>query len=489
LEGKYLTKTGNMHLLLGLGAPEPKPIPTVKEQRSKKSNFHFTKTIKALLGIVLIVVVLGSIFAFYHPQPAGNTPSDTTPISSTNPTADPTSNSTQPPQTITTTAATKPPHETPPKDTSYMIVTNCNGHLTSTEWTKIAKYAWRYFELNTDTATGLPSSTNNYDKFTDWDIGVYLQAVMDSQKIGVIGTDGDGGSYSRINKVLVFLETRPLNTATGYPYWSYGTDGKQSDENTDATVDIADTGRLFIALNNIKTYNSTLYSTRIDNFVYNVYGNRSNYAALVPSIKAEGLTSKNTYTYYVFSGFASFWPTELSSIPNTILDNILSSGSITYGNVTLPKGRLLTEPTFYALFELQNPSSKLYTIAEKEYEAHETYYNLTNGYRAFSEGPSSESAWVYEWVVDYNKTWVVKVDDVESSMSPMVYTKTAFSFLAVYNQPYSVALASYLEKNLNTPENVGYYSAITESGSTLDTSSLHTNGMIITAARYAIQHL
>lgn len=479
-----------MHLLLGLGAT-PKPNSTVKVERPKKSKFRFTKTLKAVIGIVLIAVVLGSVFAFYHPQPAINNPDDTTPISSTNPTNNPDNSTSTPRPQITAmpdpTKKTEDPHPTP--DTSYMIVTNSQGHLTQADWKKIAEFAWKYFPANVNDKTGLPSSTNDYATFTDWDIGVYLQAVMDAQKIGVIGTGDEGGSYARINKVLTFLETRELNNATHFPYWFYGTDGKRSYENSAATVDIADTGRLFVALNNIKNYNSTLYSNRIDNFVYNTYGNRSNYASLVPSLKAEGLTSKNIYAYYVISGFASFWPTELSNTPNNILDNILSSGTISYGNITLPKGRLSTEPTFSALFELQNPSTKLYTIAEKEYEAHETYYNITGDYRAFSEGPAVSAEWVYEWVVDYNKTWVVRVSDVESDMSPMIFTKTAFSFLAVYNQSFSVALASYMERSLGRPDTVGYYSAISESGTGLDTCSLHTNGMIITAARYAIQHM
>jgi hypothetical protein len=123
------------------------------------------------------------------------------------------------------------------------------------------------------------------------------------------------------------------------------------------------------------------------------------------------------------------------------------------------------------------------------YEAHETYYNITGNYRAFSEGPAIDSAWVYEWVVDYNKTWVVRVGDKDSDMSPMIFTKSAFSFLAAYNQTYSYALTCYLERSLGRPDIAGYYSAISESGSALDTCSLHTNGMIITAARYAIQHL
>jgi hypothetical protein len=155
----------------------------------------------------------------------------------------------------------------------------------------------------------------------------------------------------------------------------------------------------------------------------------------------------------------------------------------------LPKTSLTTEPTFSALFELQNPPTKLYTLAEKEYEAHETYYNLTNAYRAFSEGPALDSSWIYELVVDNNKTWVVKAGGVDSDMTPMIFTKTAFSFLAVYNQSYSVALTVYLENKLGRPDVAGYYSGMSENGSTLDSCSLHTNGMIITAARYAIQHL
>ena len=47
------------------------------------------------------------------------------------------------------------------------------------------------------------------------------------------------------------------------------------------TVDVVDTGRLFVALNNLRNFNSTL-AQRINNIV--LYGqnyNRSNYAAMV----------------------------------------------------------------------------------------------------------------------------------------------------------------------------------------------------------------
>ena len=60
------------------------------------------------------------------------------------------------------------------------------------------------------------------------------------------------------------------------------------------TVDVVDTGRLFVALNNLINFNSSLQQ-RIDNIVLN---GRSNYAALVPSIESDSLTSTNIYSYY-----------------------------------------------------------------------------------------------------------------------------------------------------------------------------------------------
>ena len=81
------------------------------------------------------------------------------------------------------------------------------------------------------------------------------------------------------------------------------------------TVDTVDTGRLFVALNNLINFNSSL-TPRIDNIVY-IQWNRSNYTALVPSIESDSLTSTSIYAYYFDSGFASFWPNQLANVPST----------------------------------------------------------------------------------------------------------------------------------------------------------------------------
>lgn len=480
------------YLLLGFNPPTLEPKSAVKDEGIKRRKLRFTKTIKILIGALFVIAVLVSCFSFYPQQPLASNPSNNStpyPTNSTEPTTHPTNDgnsSTQPTRASTAKPTPKQDDPRPTPDNSHKIVTNAKGNLTKEDWRKIAEYAWKYFELYTNYKTGLPGSTEEFSAFTDWDLGVYIQAVIDAQRIGLIGTEGEWGSYARIEKVLTFLETRELNAA-GYPYWFYTSDGKNYKEQSDKAttlVDIADTGRLLLALNNAKTYNP-VFATRIDNFVYNIHGNRSDYAALIPGVRAEGLVSNNIYAYYVFSGFASFWPDELKGVPDKILDNILNAPKFSYGNVTLPQSKLLSEPLFGAIFETKNPSAKLYRIAEMVYLAHETYYNMTGNYRAFSEGPTTGTNWVWEWTVNGDEVWVVLPEE-SRNISPIVYTKTALSFLALYNRSYAISLCTYLENKLSVPAS-GYYSGISEDGVGLQTTSLHTNGVIITAARYAYE--
>ena len=228
--------------------------------------------------------------------------------------------------------------------------------INSTVWLQVAANAWKYFQpgLGVDSTTGLPYS--NSPVFTDWDLGVYIQAVIDARKIGLIDNEGDWGFNSRIDKVLTFLENRTLNPATNdkYPYWFYqATDGENYPDLSDMATtpyDGVDTGRLFVALNNVKVYNSS-WALRINNFVYNVYGNRSNYAAMIPNIESDVPTSTSIYAYYIYSGFASFWPNNLSNVQGTILNNIFSAGNVTtYGDVWLPKAGITGDPLFMFSF-------------------------------------------------------------------------------------------------------------------------------------------
>ena len=129
----------------------------------------------------------------------------------------------------------------------------------------MATTAWQYFQpgIGVDSTTGLPAGSYGWNYFTDWDLGVYIQAVIDANKTGLISNNGDWGSHARLDKVVTFLETRELNSTTKVPYWFYGSDGKGY--TTQSGVDIIDTGTLFVALNNLKNFDTSFVS-RINNF-------------------------------------------------------------------------------------------------------------------------------------------------------------------------------------------------------------------------------
>ena len=282
--------------------------------------------------------------------------------------------------------------------------------VNSTVWFGVAGNAWAYFQpgVGVDANTGLPYAGGSYFKaLTDWDLGVYIQAVIDAQEIGLIGTNGGWGSYARLNKVLNYLENRQLNETTNYPFWFYdATDGKNYhalSDNAAGSVDVVDTGRLFVALNNLKEYNPA-WNQRIDAFVYNADGNRSDYAALVPGLESIA-NSNDIYGYYFESGYASFWPQQLGNIPTSIINNISKSSKvITYGNVSLPQTPLACEPLLCSIFEVNSTNSELMGIANQVYFAHEAYYNTKGQYVAFSEGNGFSGQYLWEWVVGPNGT-------------------------------------------------------------------------------------
>ena len=285
--------------------------------------------VKAILSVAIVVILLVSVFAF---MPKQNPSEPIAPVSTDSPTASPTAvpQSTSQPSTpdpfsqisrfmsgIGNTVVQAVAPKTPG------IIETSKG-MNSTYWRVVAANAWQYFQpdIGVNATTGLPNSGSSFPRFTDWDLGVYIQAVMDANATGLIDNDGAWGSSARLEKVVHFLETRELNNAS-YPYWFYqSSDGKCYHEMSDLStspVDSVDTGRLFVALNNLRIFNSSLAPRINDIVLYGQNYNRSNYAALVPGVYTDSLSSNSIYAYYIYSGFASFWPSQLSDAtkPNT----------------------------------------------------------------------------------------------------------------------------------------------------------------------------
>ena len=356
----------------------------------------------------------------------------------------------------------------------------------------VAADAWAYFQpgVGVDANTGLPyADGTNFKAFTDWDLGVYIQSVIDAQKIGLISTGGAWGSYARLETVLNFLETRPLNDTTHYPFWFYdattGNDYHSLSDTATDTFDVVDTGRLFVALNNLKAYNPE-WAQQIDNFVYNTYGNRSNYAAVLSTFN-DG-AANGMYGYYFINGYASFWPQQIGNIPNGILTNMMNSPTVTTYGVTLPKAPISCEPLLSAVFELNN-SGLLMNLMNKVYQAHEAYYDSTGNYVAFSEGNAFSGNFVWEWVVAPDgKPWeITQTDGSIYQGNQILYDKVAFSFLALYNTSFARNLVIHILKELPDPTN-GFSDGVDTSGRVVPGEGSNTNGLILDAAMYALQN-
>jgi len=467
----------------------------------KALNWRISPRKKYILALAIIAVIIVSCFAFlpWKNNPKINvilTQSSNSSSPTPSPTAHPKITSSPLPNIpqIISKITQKVPVNSPPKPPG---IVEASGGMNSTVWTEVAQNAWEFFQpgVGINGTTGLPFAGGvGFQAFTDWDLGSYIQAVIDAQEIGIINANGTWGSYNRLNMVLTFLENRPLNTTTGWPFWFYdATNGQGYMINTTYAsngVDIVDTGKLLVALNNLRLYDSTLFRLRVNNLVFDVNGNRSNYASLVQNIISDA-GSNSIYAYYCYSGFASFWPQQLGNIPNQIITNIDNSPGITIYNVTLPDTTITCEPLLLSIFELNNSNPGLANLMKQVYSVQEAYYYATGEYAAFSEGSSPYNGYVYEWVIAPNgSAWQItnSTQFYFDGMNPVVFCKAAFGFLSLYNTTYALKMVMALEKALPTPTN-GYFDGMDTSG-TLDAGNpgSDTNSLILDAALYYIQN-
>ena len=460
------------------------------EPKKPKFNLRFGKIEKTVTVIIIIAILVVSAFGFL--MQADLNPSTVKPIVN-DPTTTPT-NSSSPNSTIGSPITTITPPKIldpePIKTPATPGLFASSQYMNSSAWKSVAKYAWTYFQpgIGLDSTTGLPAASLGWNYFTDWDLGVYIQAVIDAQKLGLISPDQEWGSSIRLEKVVEFLEKRDLvlagDNSSKIPYWFYSSTGEGY--KSQPVLDLADTGTLLVALNNLKTFNSSLAS-RINDIVYNnVHGfsNRTDYANVVSSIKAEAQASTSLYAYYMSAGFAAFF-SALKDAPEQILTNIITAPTVNTYNVTLPKAQITCEPLLYSFFYL-NYNPKLATLVNQTYAAHEAKYNAEGQYVAFSEGSGVSGDFIYEFVVLPNgETWKILKDGDYIDMTAIVYTKVAVSFLSIYNSTFSKNMCIFLENNMSPPDK-GYWAGVTTQGSPVYNLGCNTNSLILAASRYAV---
>jgi hypothetical protein len=350
-----------------------------------------------------------------------------------------------------------------------------------TYWIGLAEKAWEYFQPSkaVDAVTGLHSAGLGWPYFTDWDLGIHIQAIIDAERLGMLSKDGPWGADERLEKLMQFLEDREL-TNESLPYLWY--DSRNGRRFGDKATNPWDTGKLLVALSNLKLRMPEL-AERIDHVVYE----RIDYESLTSSVDGWA-TSLSLYAYYCSTGFSYFWPERHTSVAEAVLENIVSAERVeTYG-VSLPKADITCDPMLHAIFELEN-DPRLLELAQQVYLAHEARFEITGMYTAFGEGNTDlgDPTYVYEWVLQRDgRAWLVKDHSGrESDIAPIVYLKVAVGFSAIFATGFADEMVEYILNLLPEP-NDGYMDGVDEDERFVKTIIDKTNGLIIGAARYAV---
>jgi hypothetical protein len=350
-------------------------------------------------------------------------------------------------------------------------------------WMGLARSAWQYFlpGKGVIAQTGLHSAGMGFPYFTEWDLGTHIQAIIDAREIGILPDDGEWGFNSRIEKILNFLQTREL-TSNNNPYlWYDAWTGKPYGDTPSFCID---EGKLYMGLYNLKVIRPDL-TEKVD-YIVKVRNNNSD-PNLVPD-PTTWLQSTDFYTYYVASAFQAFGFEGWDSVPSAILNNINSQPKVTTYGMDLPKARICSEPLLLTKFELNPQDVGFDWLLTQTYLASEARYAVTGKYTAFSEGNTDldDPSYVFEFVVDNDgSTWKVAPKPV----TPIAFFKVAVSYQAIFGTGYADNMVEFIREKFPLSFN-GFAEGVTEDGSRVDSLFIdRTNGLILSAARYAINNM
>jgi hypothetical protein len=342
----------------------------------------------------------------------------------------------------------------------------------SDEWSNWAKVAWRYFQpgVGVSSATGLHYANANWHRLTDWDLGVYISAVICAERLGLVSRDGTWGSDYRFERVLSFLETRSI-TDDRLPYAQYEADtGVVPSDVVDRLAHPSDSAILLLALDDLRSFRPE-FSSRIGSVV-----GRYDFESFAQS---SYFTANDIYPFYAAQGY---WAFGFSTPKLKALEDLGGGLTVNVYGEEIPKADVTSEPLFMAV--LGNRTNDVYrTYADRVFLAQQSRYELTGKLTAFSEGSYlAPEYYVYEWIVTgAGKTWQITAGGAVD-VPEVVYTKMAFAFHAVYDNAYTQTLVSQVS-SLGTEK--GFLEGILQNGGIVDTLSDKTNCMILQAACYS----
>jgi len=356
-------------------------------------------------------------------------------------------------------------------------IANQSAPNDQSSWLALAQSAWAYFQpgVGVNATTGLHEPGLNWPYFTEWDLGTYIQAIINAERLGLIQDDGPWGFNYRIGLVLNFLETRNLKS-NGLPYGTYDWTGQPVGN---ASTFYVDEGSLYMALYDLEVFRPDL-AANITSII-----NRNNNTALLPD---PALLSGSTdlYDYYVATAFKDLRFSGYTDVPSEILNTIVSQPNVTAYGVQLPVAHICCEPLLLTFFEA-NPQDPRFTwLLFQVNLAQEARYEATGNFTAFSEGNTGLNypSYVYEYVVDSNGNTF----EVQPAITPIAYLKVAVAFDAIFESAYTQSMVNYILGRLPASSS-GFQEGVDENGRVVGSIIDRTNSLILAAAWYAISNM
>jgi hypothetical protein len=319
--------------------------------------------------------------------------------------------------------------------------------------------------------TGLHYGASGWHRLTDWDLAAYIQAILAAERLGILQREGVWGSDQRIEKVLRFLETRPI-TEKRLAYLQYDAEtGQVPEDMKKSQADPSDWGRLLLALDDLRHARPDL-EKRISSIVAR-YDNK---------LLAESgyFASPDIYPFYVAQGY---WAFGYATPRLRDLANLGEGSTIDVYGLSLPKARITSDPLLLAI--LEDRTNQIYrTYAERVYEAQKRRYEQSGILTAYGEGSyPNPPYYAYEWIVTAEgEQWIIQAGR-KMKGPEILYTKIAFAMHAIFSDEYAKKL---LEKVVGLGSDKGFYEGITADGLPLSVLSDKTNSMILEAAAYAL---
>lgn len=361
-----------------------------------------------------------------------------------------------------------------------------------------AKVAWQYFENNTDPATGLVNSVDQYPASTLWDTSSYLLGLISAHRLDIVDAEE---FQSRMDKALDTLAGLPLFDDR-LPNKSYSTTNAAMVTYDNSVTDrgigwsAIDMGRVLVPFH-VLAWHYPEFTPKVRQVL-----NSWDLAAIVKDSQMVGAAVDETdSTIYLQEGRLGYEEYAAKSLALTGMDlsfaldyeaylQYVKVNDVNVGtDLRTPDkfdalNMVVSEP--YVLDGLEfgwDRYSK--SLAYAVYRAQEARFEETGILTAVSEDNIDEAPYfVYNTVYAAGKAWnAVTEDGTDASEFRSVSTKAVFGLHVLYNTPYTSKLMKYIEENHDADK--GWYSGIYEaSGETNKAITANTNGIILEALHY-----